>query len=132
MRPILPGISSLVQYLKLIKTDLESLRPEKCPHCSRPHPNFHGYYERKSDRENPPDKNLNPIPIYRFYCPDCKRTCSTLPECIPPYRWYLWITQQIAVLLYFTNASFEKTSRAVTPSSKTIRRWFNIGSVEAC
>ena len=125
MRPILAGICSLGQYLELIEINPESLRPEKCPHCSHPHPNFHGHYERKSDRENPPGESLNPIPIYRFCCPNCKRTCSTLPECIPPRRWYLWITQQIAVLLYFTNASFEKTSQEVIPSSQTIRRWFN-------
>jgi len=125
MRPIVAGIYSLVQYLKLIAVNLEHLRPKECPYCFCPNLHRHGCYYRKSDRESPPGENLNPIPIYRFRCPDCKRTCSTLPECIPPRRWYIWKIQQAAILLYFANGSFEATSKEVIPSGQTIRRWFS-------
>ncbi len=123
MRLIVAEIYSLVQYLKLIEVNLERLRPTECPHCFCPKLHFHGHYHRKSDRESPPGANLNPIPIFRFFCPDCKRTCSTLPECIPPRRWYIWKIQQAAILLYFANGSFEETSKEVIPSGQTIRRW---------
>lgn len=125
MRPILAEIHSLVQYHQLIIVDLERLRPKECPYCFCSKLHFHGHYHRKSDRESPPGENLNPIPIYRFFCPDCKRTCSTLPECIPPRRWYIWKTQQAAILFYFDYGSFEVASQKVIPSGQTIRRWFN-------
>ena len=125
MRPIVAEIHSLVEYNQLIAVNLESLRPEKCPYCFCSNLHFHGHYDRKSDRESPPGENLNPIPIYRFLCPDCKRTCSTLPECIPPRRWYIWATQKKAIFSYFKYGSFAEASQEVIPSGQTIRRWFN-------
>ncbi len=123
MRPILAEIHSLFQYFKLTKEDPASLRPDTCPHCGKKNPRCHGHYGRKSDRENSGVNNLNPIWIFRFYCPGCKHTCSVLPECIPPRRWYLWTIQQMALILCFSGISFRQISQQLKPSRWTISRW---------
>ncbi|WP_226382967.1 DUF6431 domain-containing protein [Burkholderia mayonis] len=52
----------------------------------------HGCYDRKADRSA--DGQLNPVSVPRFRCPSCRRTCSRLPLCICPRRWYGWALQQ--------------------------------------
>lgn len=101
----------------------ERYRPNNCPHCNSKAPRCHGVYFRKSDRENAGNKNLNPIAIPRFYCAKCKRTCSVLPECIPPRRWYLWCMQQACILFYFGKSSFRYIAKNNLPSRWTISRW---------
>lgn len=83
----------------------------------------HGYYSRKADRENAAEKNLNPILIPRFFCPSCRRTCSCLPECIPPRRWYLWGIQQSCFLLCLAGKSLRVIDKNSLPSRYTISRW---------
>jgi hypothetical protein len=46
-----------------------------------------------------------------------------LPECIPPRRWYLWETQQAAILLFMLNGSARAVEQQVKPSRYTIKRW---------
>ena len=123
MRPIVADILSLFQYVKHIQQDPRSFRPDVCPYCGRKNPRCHGHYARKADRENPSHSSLNPIWIFRFYCPDCCRTCSVLPECIPPHRWYLWVIQQAVLELFFLGQSFRKISQQLLPSRWTISRW---------
>ena len=123
MRPIVAGIHTLIQYLKIIEEDPEQLRPAQCPHCGKESPNCHGHYERKADREQSGQASLNPIIIFRFYCTACKKTCSVLPECIPPRRWYLWSIQQSVLHLIFFGASHRKASKQSLPSRQTISRW---------
>lgn len=78
---------------------------------------------RKADRSQGPGESLNPINIQRFYCPACKKTCSALPECIPPQRWYLWEVQQTALLLWLSGKSLCRISKEVVPSRHTLARW---------
>jgi len=123
MRAIIAGIDSLYQYIQQVKADPASFRPQQCPHCEKRLPWCHGHYPRKADRENPPQSSLNPIWIYRFYCAGCRRTCSVLPECIPPNRWYLWVVQQAVLLLYLSGMSIRQISQDCLPSRWTISRW---------
>jgi hypothetical protein len=125
MACILAGILSLTQHLSTLKTSPEKYYLNQCPHtdCGKSGLWCHGYRYRKSDRENNEQSTLNPIPILRLYCPTCKRTCSVLPECIPPHRWYLWLIQQIAIILYFSGISLTKISQKIIPSRFTISRW---------
>jgi len=119
---ILADILSLLQYIEQCHDDKI---PEIvcCPNCNRANPWRHGSYPRKSDRLNPPGESLNPILIQRYYCPGCKKTCSALPECIAPRRWYLWETQQIAILLFLLEGSARAVEKQVKPSRHTIKRW---------
>lgn len=127
MRVILTKILSLCQHLQTLKTDPERYRPSYCPHCGKSGLWQHGRYHRKSDRENPPERSLNPIPIPRFYCQHCAHTCSVLPECIPPKRWYLWLTQEAVLLLHMQGYSHRKISQSHMPSRFTVSRWVTRG-----
>lgn len=122
---IVAGIASLFQYVELIKNKLEIFRPDRCHLCGKSGVWLHGCYPRKADRTNTGDHLLNPILIQRYFCPGCHRTCSVLPECIPPRRWYLWEVQQVALLLSLTGASLRAIAKKVTPSRHTIKRWID-------
>lgn len=121
---ILAGITTLIQYKNKIEHSFDAcVRPECCPSCGQSTLWRHGTYTRESDRLNPSSESLNSILIHRYYCPGCGKTCSVLPECIPPRRWYLWETQQAAILLFFLEGSFQAVEKLVKPSRHTIKRW---------
>ncbi len=119
---ILAGITSLLQYVEQYH-DNKIERLACCLRCGRANPWYHGCYPRKSDRINSANESLNSIFIQRYYCPGCGKTCSVLPECIPPLRWYLWGTQQAAILLFMLNGSARAVEKQLKPSRYTIKRW---------
>lgn len=125
MRYIVSAIYLLAVYLEALKTNPEQFRPAACPHCGHAGVWCHGHYGRKSDYENSGARSLNPIPILRFYCKHCCRTCSTLPECIPARRHYPWLIQQGVMVSLISGMSFTKISKKAKPSRWTIARWFN-------
>jgi hypothetical protein len=126
MTSIISGILSLPQYLISLKEQPSKYKLKYCPYpdCGAVGLWGHGCRYRKADRENNPT-SLNPIPIVRLYCPACGHTCSVLPECIPPFRWYLWLLQQMAIKLFFSGISFNKISQQLSPSRWTLSRWIN-------
>lgn len=125
MRTIIPGITTLLQYLNELKNDPEQFRPSTCESCGRCGLWDHGHYDRKSGRGNSSENLLNPIPILRFFCCGCKHTCSVLPECIPPRRWYLWNIQQGVLLTLLAGHSAARISQSNMPGRRTISRWFH-------
>lgn len=125
MALILPGILSLTDHLVSLRKRPESYRPHRCP-CGHARVWCHGCYTRKPDRKDLSEPSLNPVPIPRFYCPECGCTCSMLPECIPPRSWYPWKVRQVIFLLLLAGNSIGRThalsgSRACR---KTIKRWW--------
>lgn len=125
MKNILPGISTLDQHVKLVTTIPEDYRPATCPYCGKAGLHLHGGYLRKADRDGSLPKDAI-ILIPRFQCPNCQRTCSVLPECIPPRRWYLWNDfQQVAIAAVLMGKSLAATAKKIIPSRHTVSRWFN-------
>lgn len=120
MRNIVLNISEIHQYLKTQKEEPEALRPSKCPNCGKSGLWHHGHYERKAERG--PDTH-DPVRVFRFFCPYCHKTCSTLPEYISQRRWHLWSIQQIAITLVLNGKSFREASKDIAPSRHTISRW---------
>ena len=124
MALILPGVLSLSQHVDTLRKEPESYRPKRCPRCGHAILWCHGCYTRKSD----PTGVLNPVSIPRFFCPspDCRSTCSMLPECIPPRSWYLWQVRQVVFLLLLTGNSLNATvaSNGSLAGRQTIQRWF--------
>lgn len=123
MRWILADIISLTQYLTI--TLKKEVNIDQCPHCGISDLWRHGGYPRKADRSNDNSSSLNPIYIQRYYCRHCNKTCSVLPECIPPRRWYLWSIQQIALALFIAGTRLHSISKQIIPSRRTISRWVN-------
>lgn len=129
---ILPGILSLIQHFETLRKSPESYRPKRCPGCRHVGIWCHGCYTRKPDRMDLGEPSLNPVPILRFFCPECRSTCSVLPECIPPRSWYLWEVRQVIFLLLLAGESIGRTiaSNGSRASRTTIKRWwqrFNSG-----
>jgi hypothetical protein len=120
---IVAGILSLMQHLKILQETPELYSPKCCPHCGKLGVWMHGHYPRKADRS--PRGELNPIFIQRFFCPHCQKTCSVLPECIPPRRWYLWHVQQLIFLNLLSGKSLQAVSQLASPSRSTCRRWWD-------
>tara|TARA_B110000908_G_C10145255_1_gene398727 strand:- start:326 stop:907 length:582 start_codon:yes stop_codon:yes gene_type:complete len=120
---ILAGIHTLEQHLSHLNLNPEAYRPERCPSCGRAGLWIHGYYPRMSDRVNPSSLSLNHVPIPRFMCPHCDKTCSVLPECIAPRRWFPWPLQQIALALMISGCSLRQACAQMLPSRKTLWRW---------
>lgn len=95
---IVSGIDSLQQHIATLRSTPEVYLPRCCPSCGHGGLWHHGCYFRKADRRpEPMDECLNPIPIPRYLCSSCRHSCSRLPSCIAPRRWYSWLSQQQAL-----------------------------------
>ena len=125
MAGILADIFSLIQYSESFRDKSKLNRLDRCLCCGSARPQLHGCYPRKADRSGTCNESLNPILIQRYYCSACQRTCSVLPECLPPLRWYLWVVQQAALVLLLAGKSLRAIAQEVMPSRRTIGRWIN-------
>lgn len=121
MHRIVGSIASIAQHLLAVATDAEQYRPPACPHCRAAGVWRHGRYHRKADRSV--GGLLNPVPVLRFLCRTCARTCSRLPACIAPRRWYDWAVQQAVLALVLGGMSLHGASRSSGCPRRTVRRW---------
>lgn len=113
MLRIVPAIGCLKKHLEIFRSTPERCRPPSCPACGLAGLWSHGHYARKSDRE---EGELNPIPIPRYLCgkvQGCGKSCSSLPSCLAPRRWYRWSVQQAVLLALLAGKSL-----------CTVRRWW--------
>jgi len=122
MDRIVGNIANLAQHLLAVATDPERYRPQACPHCCCAGVWRHGCYHRKADR-SACGESLNPVPVLRFLYRTCARTCSRLPACIAPRRWYDWAVQQAALLLLLGGMSLHGCARSSGSDRRTVRRW---------
>jgi hypothetical protein len=124
MYRIVPAITSLQQHLDSLEREPVVYRPARCPHCGLAGLWGHGCYDRKADRRPGEAGALNPIPIPRFFCQGCLKTCSRLPECVAPRRWYDWALQQLVLLRLLGGGSLHQGSVLSGLDRRTIRRWW--------
>lgn len=124
MKRIVASILTLQQHLDSLDQQPIVYRPPACPNCAYGKLWRHGCYSRKADRHSPASASLNPIPIPRYLCPGCHRTCSRLPECLSPRRWYDWTMQQMAILMLLSGCSLRDCGRQCGLDRHTIRRWW--------
>jgi len=121
MKRIVASILDLAQHFESLADNPELYRPNRCPHCSFGKLWNHGCYERKADRGG---GSLNPVPVPRYLCLACGKTCSRLPECLAPRRWYDWLIQQMVYLDLLAGFSIRCCSRVHRLSRTTVRRWW--------
>lgn len=125
MSRIVSGISTLRQHIETLRSKPEFYRPLRCPNCKHSGLWSHGCYFRKADRQpTSAEAYLNPIPIPRYLCSLCRHSCSRLPECIPPRRWYSWLFQQQVLKSLLTGCSLHRNSVMHDLCRNTIRRWW--------
>ena len=123
MDRILASITSLEQHAQALAGDSDAYRPTTCPHCHRSGLWRHGCYHRKADRSAGAGASLNPVAVLRFLCRACERTCSRLPACIAPRRWYDWAVQQVVLLLVLGGYSVHRCAVCASRDRHTVRRW---------
>ena len=124
MNRILASVTTLEQHLSAVATNSEIYRPLRCPNCGVAGLWSHGCYFRKADRKaSESAKSLNPVPILRYLCNGCKHTCSRLPACIAPRRWFDWFMQQLVLLMLLTGSSVRLCSHCSRRACSTVRRW---------
>ncbi len=124
MQRIVVGITNLEQHRHALSQTPEIYRPPSCPHCGIKTVWSHGHYSRKADLCNRGEANHNPVPILRYCCSVCRRTCSRLPECIAPRRWYNWRLQQSALHALLTHREPQSPPPCPTPARRTLGRWW--------
>ena len=131
MKLILSDIHNLDQHISVFLDNPARYRPNKCPHCGKSGLWAHGVYYRNASCEKGTGCSA---PILRFRCPpkQCGRTCSVLPQYIPPRRWYHWAVQQLTLMLLMAGYSLSDTHNMLwasglhlpkIPSQSTIYRW---------
>ena len=124
MPRIVPFVATVEEHLAKWISRPEDYRPKQCPHCGLARLWCHGHYCRKADRGS---GELNPVPVPRYYCPGCKGTCSALPSCMAPRRWYLWSVQQVILVCLLAGVSLERCAAQWAergPALSTMRRWW--------
>lgn len=123
MHRIVLNIPTLDQHFSALNQSPDAYRPARCPHCGRGVLWRHGCYYRKADRGRQPGPSRNPVPIRRYCCASCHRTCSRLPLCIAPRRWYDWAVQQAVLICLLCGESLHRTCRCAGIARRTVRRW---------
>jgi transposase-like protein len=125
MLRILSANPFLPQHIEQVHHCPEVYRPIACPHCGLGGLWHHGCYERKADRPGAKaDVSLNPVPVCRFMCQGCGHTCSRLPLCIAPRRWYDWDIQQRVLQWLMSELSLHRVSERARLDRRTVRRWW--------
>ena len=123
MPRIVSSITTLEHHCNAISETPEVYRPPCCPHCGLKVLWRHGHYHRKADRGGQDEASFNPVPISRYCCSGCRRTCSRLPLCIAPRRWYDWLAQQDVLQKLLSGFSLHACSRCTCLDRRTVRRW---------
>ena len=122
MHRIVASITSLDDHLEAVRTNHEVYRPLNCPHCGVTRLWGHGCYYRKGERcTGGATREL--VPVLRFLCRRCVRTCSRLPLFICPRRWYCWAMQQAVLLLLLGGASLNDCCGRTGRALRTVLRW---------
>ncbi len=113
MSRIVATILCLQQHFFALKEEFNRYLPSCCPHCGIKELWSHGFYTRQADRA--PGGEYNPVPIPRFFCKGCRRTCSRLPSCTSPRRWYSWKQQQAVLMDLLLNSSLNVVAKKFAP-----------------
>lgn len=124
MQRIVPAILSLEQHSDSLDRQPAIYRPAACPHCGLAKLWGHGYYPRKADRRPSGSDSCNPLTIPRFFCQGCRQTCSRLPECVAPRRWYDWALQQVVLWMLLSGDSVHRCAAQAGVDRHTVRRWW--------
>jgi hypothetical protein len=122
MNRIVASISTLAEHLVAVQTNPQAYRPQACPRCGVGGLWNHGCYHRKGERCTA-GATREPVPVLRFLCRACIRTCSRLPMFMSARRWYCWAVQEVVLLLLLSGASLNGCCGSTGRAVRTVVRW---------
>ena len=116
--------------LALIKPMFNRLK-NNCIYGSQEIPRWHPLYGKKCWRcgwytryLRLYDKKVITVYVYRFYCPETKKTYSLLPFFIFRYERHInTVIEEVLKELFCEKAGAEKLAEEPSPSPWTVRRW---------
>jgi len=117
-----PAVESVKEYLELYEERSPDL--PACPRCGGPL-RKHGRYHRKVIMA----EGIVEIPLYRGYCPRCRRTGAAMPAFLKPYARYpadlreKVLEAHIADGRTWREAGDLVFATAMAPVRKTLVRW---------
>lgn len=125
MSIVLPLAHSVQGYLRRYGQVGPNL-PLRCGHCHTQPLHRHGCYWRAVVCR----WRIYRIPIYRWKCPNCRRTVSVLPDFLKPYARFLSFLREKAIWRRMAGWQWERIAQAVSSpavsvvSVRTLLRWF--------
>ncbi|TCS66816.1 hypothetical protein EDD64_1561 [Effusibacillus lacus] len=95
-----------------------------CPHCHRIM-NKHGCYKRTVATKH----QAIQVPIYRWYCTECRKTLTVLPDFLIPWARFATTVRESAIVRRLQGLSLSQiiqgvASFAVGISAATVKRWW--------
>jgi hypothetical protein len=131
MPRIVADIATIADHIRAMMETPDRYRPEKCPKCGLAGLWVLGTYNRQAGR-GLDCCHRSGIEVPRFICGKkggCGKSCSRLPSCLPPRRWYLFSIQQSVLALLLADVSLKKCADTVGtiwgPARSTMRRWWS-------
>lgn len=124
MTIILPLGRTVKHYLQWAAVAKKSLIIP-CPACSCARIHRHDNYERWAVTRFA----LHRIRVYRWCCPQCRKTVSVLPDFLVPYGRFVNVLREQAVRLVVKGETLARVALRVSSpavsvvSTRTIRRW---------
>lgn len=96
-----------------------------CPNCNERHMHKHGHFKRTVSTKH----QTFTIPIYRWFCPQCKQTLSLLPDFLIPWARFTTMVREASVMRRTNGFSFNRIAQTVATfsigiSASTIKRWW--------
>jgi hypothetical protein len=115
-------ISIICPDFKIYLEHPEEFLPEKvmCLRDPSHHPHRHTTWKRFLVVDH--NRKVT-IPMYRWYCPECKESISIWPEFVLPYQSEVAETHEQAVVEHLAGRSFTDTANDLGYDPRTVARW---------
>lgn len=96
-----------------------------CQNCKEQRMHKHGHYQRTVTTKH----QTFTIPVYRWFCPQCRRTLSLLPDFLIPWARFTTMVREASVVRRLQGFSFNRITQTVATfqisiSVSTIKRWW--------
>lgn len=116
---VMPLCSCVNKYLGAYlhnRPDIEVL----CPRCGC----VMGPWDRYFRRACPRGICIR-VPVYRWRCPGCHKTCGVLPDFLSPYLPHITQVREACVRLYSKGQTVEEVAEDAGVEPRTVSRWVN-------
>ncbi|HHV62228.1 MAG TPA: hypothetical protein GXX51_06280 [Firmicutes bacterium] len=117
----MPMVMALAKSIKDYLDAYSTKRPDikvNCSNCEAVMKAWSRYFRHALVN----DTSLS-IPIYRWRCPKCKRTCGVLPDFLAPHLTHTTNVREGCVRSYSDGSTLEKACEQAGVDVRTASRW---------